>query len=130
MSVPAHTTIPPHGVPCRRCGQLQTPRPLTIAPVPGRNPFRPGRLFRPALRDNHRRSGESGGVAGELDERYPQALSTDGERLQVACDGAALGGRPGRVVRDHPRGLPVAGEHDVGGRRAPARELRGKPDPS
>ena len=37
---------------------------------------------------------------------------------------------PRRVVRHHPARLPVPGQHDVGGRRAPARECRRQPDPS
>ena len=43
--------------------------------------------------------------------------------LQVARHGSARGSRAGRVVRHHAAGLPVPGEHDVGGRRATAREL-------
>ena len=44
--------------------------------------------------------------------------------------GPALGRRPGRVVRDHPARFPVPGEHHVGGRCAPARQLRRQPDPA
>ena len=39
--------------------------------------------------------------------------------LQVACNGTAFRSCSGGVVCDHPRGLPVAGEHHVGGRCAP-----------
>ena len=38
--------------------------------------------------------------------------------LQISCDGPAFGGRAGRVVRDHARGFPVAGQHDFRGGRA------------
>ena len=41
-----------------------------------------------------------------------------------------LGRRPGRVVRHHPRGLPVPGQHHVGRRRPPPRQLRRQPDTS
>ena len=44
-------------------------------------------------------------------------------RSQVAGNGSAFGGCAGGVVRDHPRALPVAGEHHVGSRRATAGEL-------
>ena len=42
--------------------------------------------------------------------------------LQVTRYSTPLGARPGRVVSDHPAGLPVPGAHHVGGRRAPARQ--------
>ena len=48
---------------------------------------------------------------------------------EVPRHGPAFCGRAGRVVRDHSARLPVPGEHHVGGRRAPARELRRQPDP-
>ena len=51
-------------------------------------------------------------------------------RLEEPRHGAALGRRPGRVVRHHPARLPASGEHHVCGRRAPGRQFGREPDPS
>ena len=49
---------------------------------------------------------------------------------EVPRDSAAFSGSPCRVVRHHAAGLPVPGEHHVGGGRSPARQLRCQPDAS
>ena len=49
---------------------------------------------------------------------------------QVAGNGAALSGRAGGVVGDHPRGFPVSGEHHVGSRRPAGGELARQTYPS
>ena len=71
----------------------------------------------------HRDRGATWGMIGELLGRVKGA-----GRLQVSCDRTAFRGCAGRVVRHHAAGFPVAGEHHVGGRRAPARQLRRQPD--
>ena len=50
--------------------------------------------------------------------------------LQILFDGAAFGGRAGRVVRDHAGGFPVAGQHDFRGGRAARRQFGREPDPA
>ena len=57
----------------------------------------------------------------------PASWSTRAQRYRATAP--PLGGRPARVVRDHPARLPVPGEHHVGGRRPPARRLRHQSDP-
>ena len=44
-------------------------------------------------------------------------------RLEEPRHGAALGRRPGRVVRHHPGRLPSPGKHHVCGRRATGRQF-------
>ena len=75
-------------------------------------------------------------------ERVGRGIATSAERLAVAAldempdedDDAAvrarppLGRRSGRVLRHHPRGLPVPGQHHVGRRRPPPRQLRRQTD--
>ena len=60
----------------------------------------------------------------DRDARGPPAPNGRAPRRPGPAAGRAarLAARPraGGVVRHHPRGLPVAGEHDVGGRRPPA----------
>ena len=69
-----------------------------------------------------------GGIPGSAGALVPREARSS-LRLVDSCSEVprhrpALGGRPGRVVRDHPARLPVPGEHHVGRRRAPARQLR------
>ena len=63
-----------------------------------------------------RRSGDA--APGGLVRRGQRA-----GRSQVAGAGAVFGGCVGRAVRNHPRALPVADEHDGSGRGAAAGEL-------
>ena len=46
---------------------------------------------------------------------HRRLVASQGATLEVAGHGAALSGRAGGVVGDHPSALPVAGEHDGGG---------------
>ena len=47
-----------------------------------------------------------------------------------ACNSATFGSRPCGVVRHHAAGLPVPGQHHVGGRSTPTGKLRRQPDPT
>ena len=50
------------------------------------------------------------------------------EKLRIPCHSARFGGRAGGVVRHHPRGLPVPGQHYVAGRRAADSQLGRQPN--
>ena len=82
------------------------------------------------------RSANGTGYLGNLRGRdhgrsaSPACCNRQQLRLQIARDGTVFGSRPGGVVGHHTTGLPVPGEHHIGGRRAPAGQLRRQPDPS
>ena len=114
-------------LPARTAGRIRR----SDAPWPSRNAAALGRLGW-----SLRRIERATGVRRETASGYLKTAGVvvrgrgrPGARPANPAISSEVSTDPSPAVRDHPRGLPVAGEHDVGGRRAPARQLRREADP-